>query len=36
LCARLHAKLAAHTLCLDPARGHGQPPLQIKRLTFPI
>lgn len=36
LCARLHAKLAAHTLCLALAWDHGQPPLQIKRLAFPI
>jgi hypothetical protein len=37
LCARLHAKLAAHTLRAALYRHSGHPaPLQIKRLAFPI
>lgn len=37
LCARLHGKLAAHTLCVYLNRLLGQPAcLQIKHLAFPI
>ena len=37
LCARLYAKLTAHTLCVYLKRLLGHPdPLHIKGLTFPI